>query len=200
MNCFPNKMECFKNSLSSNECDYKEDISYLNVITNVTDACTNGHENSVKLQINKEAYHNLRALIQNLFHRLLSTANYFNRNKILATQKKYLQKGTIHKLEKNSSDWEYIWASNSACINYNSTAIDNDVISSLNYCITDERYNITAAMCIVLELFQDCSFDVRLQRSRNRPYENIWDMPCGKLQQHVSYKNGICYNREDKMF
>ncbi|EHN03794.1 YBR013C-like protein [Saccharomyces cerevisiae x Saccharomyces kudriavzevii VIN7] len=188
-----------ENMLNNNACDCKKNFSYPDVITNVTEAFNNTLENLVNLQANKNLYRNMGTLIQNVFYQLLLTVNYFNMNKIKASQKNYLQKSDFYEFERNGTEWKYIFASNSACIDYNNTAVSNNVISSLNYCISDERYNKTAAMCVVLKLSQDCSFDVRLQRSRNGPYKNIWDVPCGGLQQHIDYKNGICYNSENKM-
>ncbi|QID87009.1 hypothetical protein GRS66_009665 [Saccharomyces pastorianus] len=185
--------------LSNNACDYRKNSSYPDTITNATEAFNNTLETFVNLQAYKELYYSMRTLLQNFFYQLLLTVNYFSMNKIKSSQKNYLQKSNFYNFERNGTEWEYIFASNSACPDYNNTAVNNDVISSLNYCISDERFEITAAMCVVLKLSQDCSFDVRLQRSRNGPYKYIWDMPCGQLQQHIGYENGICYNSESEM-
>ena len=189
-----------ENMLSDNACDYTKNSSCPYIITNATKVFGNTLDNPVNLQANKKPYDRMGTLIQNVFYQLLLTVNYFNMNKIKVSHKNYLQRSDFYKFDRNGTEWEYIFASNSACLDYNNnTAINNDVISSLNYCISDERYDKTAAMCVVLKLSQDCSFDVRLQRSRNGPYKNIWDMPCGELQQHIGYKNGVCYNSENTM-
>lgn len=187
-----------ENMLSSNACDYTKNSSYPYIITIITKAFDNALENSLNLQANRKLYHRVGTCIQNIFYQLLLTVNYFNMNKLKVSQNNYLQRSDFYKFERNGTEWEYIFASNSACLVYNNkTAVNNDVISALNYCISDDRYYETAAMCVVLKLSQDCSFDVRLQRSGNGPYKNIWDMPCGELQQHIGYRNGICYNSEN---
>lgn len=53
--------------LSNNACDYKKNSSYPDIITNATEAFNNTLETLANLQANKNLFHSMRTLLQNLF-------------------------------------------------------------------------------------------------------------------------------------
>lgn len=113
----PREMRYPKNSPSDDLCDYRECTSYHNITADVSGVrTTTAHGKPVSSLLSKDLHHNLRTRIQNVFRRLFSTANYKKGHKIITSQNRYQRKGMFHVLERNDSDWEYIWASNSECI------------------------------------------------------------------------------------
>ncbi|SMN22987.1 similar to Saccharomyces cerevisiae YBR012C Dubious open reading frame, unlikely to encode a functional protein [Maudiozyma saulgeensis] len=106
----------------------------------------------------------------------------------------------IHNITLNGTQWEYAWSSQSMCVTYDSFAVDEAMQTILNFCIDEYSYNITLAMCIIIDLPDICSYEIRLQRKTDialkirKPFENIWNIRCnGYGNQHITYVGGLCY-------
>ena len=107
---------------------------------------------------------------------------------------------SISDITLNGTRWEYVWSSQSTCATYDNSVIDENAETILDYCVDKSLYNITLAICLIVDLPDTCSYKLRLQRKTDvalkiqKPFQNIWDIQCTSMgSRHIKYTGGLCY-------
>ncbi|CCE65982.1 hypothetical protein TPHA_0O00100 [Tetrapisispora phaffii CBS 4417] len=111
------------------------------------------------------------------------------------SQKKECGSSDVYVLTKDGGNWEVAWSTWTSGSNCDTTASWQEIGWVLKNAVNDEEYNRKMAFCVRLDHGGTWHADVRVQRSWNRPYGNIWDMPCGDLQQAYTVTNECAVDR-----
>ncbi|CAB4257260.1 some similarities with Saccharomyces cerevisiae YBR012C Dubious open reading frame, unlikely to encode a functional protein [Maudiozyma barnettii] len=187
------------NVTKDNQLDREDNMLYLSSATDIPEMLNKTGRQYTSVSTETDINLKLMQFFFNCGELLVSVYNYFKGNEIHADNRKVVRQSSFHQISRNGTEWQYFWSSSSLCEYYNSATLDENAETILNYCINDDRYNITLAMCVIVKLAKNCSFQIRMQRTASKPYENMWNMPCGKYQQHINYVDGLCYHDYEKI-
>lgn len=99
------------------------------------------------------------------------------------SQKKDCGSSDVYVLTKDNGQWEVAWSTWTTGSNCDTTASYQTISYALRNAVNDEEYNRKMGFCVRMDHGGTWHADVRVQRAWNRPYTNIWNMPCTDLQQ-----------------